>query len=75
MRKTILDNISGPSGFFGYLVAKCNDPESLFSFVPKTPAELLLFLSTILVLCQIIHWLYRFHKYLNRHHKRRSGDN
>jgi hypothetical protein len=61
--KPIIDNISGPTGVAGIITAKVNDPELLFSFIPSTPSEYLIFFSTCLVICQLVHWGWRFLKW------------
>jgi hypothetical protein len=48
--KSIVDNAAGPTGAVGILIAKS----------PSTSAEWLIFLSIILVICQLVHWAYRF---------------
>lgn len=52
--KVIIDNAAGPTGVIGIILG----------YFPKNPSELLIFFSTTLVLCQLIHWIYRFSKWL-----------
>jgi len=61
--KNIVDNAAGPSGLFGIWVGR----------LPQSPEELLIFLQTgltivcfILVGVQLIHWLWRFIKWLKK---------
>jgi len=72
MKNAIIDNSSGPTGLFGMLVAKCNDPDSILSLIPITPSEWLIFFSTGLVICQLTHWIYRFFKWIGVRFSRRS---
>jgi len=51
MKQTIVDNSSGVTGSLGIIIGKIS---------PGTPSEWLIFLSTGLVLCQMIHWVWRF---------------
>jgi len=53
LMKHIVDNASGPTGAIGIAIGH----------IPENPSDLLIFFSTVLVLCQIVHWLYRFFKW------------
>ena len=64
--KSIIDNASGPTGIVSMGIAKVNDPDLLFTLAPSSPTEWLLCLSTGLVICQLIHWVYRFIKWYNK---------
>ncbi len=63
------DNAGGPIGILGIIHAKYDDPNSIFSLFPSTPQEWLIFVSTCLVICQLIHWGWRFKNYLVRWYK------
>jgi len=60
MKNAFVDNATGPTSLVSMLIAKITDPEAWFSIVPSTPQEWLIFFSTIALLCQITHWVYRF---------------
>ena len=60
LKQALLDHSSGATGSIGIIAAKVHDPNVFFSCLPHTPSEWLLCLSTLLVLCQLIHWLWRF---------------
>jgi hypothetical protein len=64
--KTIIDNASGPSGIIGITAAKITEPGVIFSFIPQNPAEWLIFLSTCLIICQLINWGWRFMKWIKK---------
>ena len=55
--KSVIDNASGPTGVFGILLGKC---------IPCDPAEWLILFSTCLVICQLIHWGYRFFNWVQK---------
>lgn len=57
MKNAIVDNSGGPVGVTGIVIGK---------LAPSTPAEWLIFFSTILVLCQISHYGYRFFRYVDK---------
>ena len=63
MKSTVIDNASGATGTIGIGMAKLNDPNVFFSFMPNSPSEWLIMLSTLLVSCQLIHWGDRFLKW------------
>ena len=63
MANPIIDNSSGPTGVLGIIIAKINDPEAWFSLIPNTPSELLIFLSSCALICQLVHWGWRFLKW------------
>ncbi len=56
MINTLRDNSAGPLGIWGILLSK----------LPEQPQEWLLFLSTGLVVCQLIHWGWRFIKWFKK---------
>ena len=66
MTKTIIDNSSGPTGLFGILIAKCNDPDTILSLIPNTPSEFLMFLSICAIICQLVHWTWRFTRWAKK---------
>ena len=49
--KSLIDNSSGITGTIGIFIGKC---------LPCSPSEWLVFFSTLLVLCQLFHWGWRF---------------
>lgn len=55
MANPIIDNAAGPTGTMGILIGK---------YVPDNPSEVLIFFSTILVICQLVHWGYKFYKWM-----------
>ncbi len=57
--KTIIDNASGATGIFGIFVG----------LVPDTPSEGLIFCSTLLIICQLVHWVWRFIKWFKGENK------
>ena len=56
MKNAIVDNSGGPIGIMGIIIGK---------LAPSTPAEWLIFFSTVLVLCQISHYGYRLFSYID----------
>ena len=54
MKDFIANNAAGPTGIFGLFVAK----------FPEQPPEWLVILSIGLVTCQVIHWGFRFYKWV-----------
>jgi len=64
--QSITDNAGGPTGAVSIVIAKINDPNVVLKLIPDTPSEWLLFLSTGLVLCQLVHWAYRFVRWLKK---------
>jgi len=59
MLKTITDNSAGPTGLVGLIIG----------FFPSQPKEWLIALSTLLVICQLVHWFYRFYKWCVKRRK------
>jgi len=53
MVNNIVDNAAGPTGILGILIG----------LAPNCPSEWLVFFSTLLVLFQLIHYMYRFLKW------------
>ena len=51
-----MDNAAGPSGIFGILVGMS----------PKCTHEWLILFSMCLVVCQLIHWMYRFARWARK---------
>ncbi len=54
--KQILDNAAGPTGVVGIMIG----------LIPDCPADWLIFFSTGLIICQLIHWGWRFINWLKR---------
>lgn len=52
--KSVVDNAAGPTGVIGILIAKLH----------VSLSEWLICFSILLVLCQLVHWAYRFFKWL-----------
>ena len=54
--KNVVNNAAGPTGAFGIF----------YGLVPNEPREWLIFLSTALVIFQLIHWIWRFLNWLKK---------
>lgn len=68
--KSIIDNAAGPTGISGIIIGKINDPDSLFSLLPNSPSEWLIFFSTALIICQLVHWGWRFARWVDDKNKK-----
>jgi len=56
MKNAIVDNAAGPTGVIGILIG----------IAPDCPADWLILFSTLLVLCQLAHWAWRFMKWFKK---------
>ena len=54
--KVVIDNAAGPTGVLGIILG----------LLPNQPKEWLIFFSTGLVICQLIHWIWRFIKWVRK---------
>ena len=62
--KVIQGHSAGVVGTSGLLVGKTEVAEWASALVPNTPAEWLIFLSTVAVLLQIGHYGWRFYRWV-----------
>jgi O-antigen/teichoic acid export membrane protein len=65
LKQTIIDNTSGFTGLIGIFIGKC---------LAATAAEWLVFLSILLILCQLFHWGWRFGRWITKPKKLSVGD-
>jgi len=63
--KEIVDNSSGITGTLGIIIGK---------YFPCSPSEWLVFFSTGLVICQLVHWGWRFGKWIKKEKNFYQGD-
>jgi hypothetical protein len=64
--KVIQGHSAGIVGTSGMVVGKTEVSEWFSALVPETPAEWLIFLSTLLVLLQLGHYGWRFYRFLRK---------
>ena len=56
MEDSVIGSAAIPSGVLGIII----------STLPSEPYEWLIFFSTGLILCQLVHWLWRFKNYIKK---------
>jgi hypothetical protein len=66
VKDTVAAHSAGVVGAGGIVIGKSKIAVGAAGLIPTTPAEWLIFLSTIVVVFQLSHYLWRFFKFLKR---------